>query len=338
MKTVWFSYLVTGLLLTVVSAPSSSFGGGNATQPTICTRSCWGARSPSGTISQSSSITFAVIHHTAGNEFSTSGYSASKANVRAIQNFHMDTNGWSDIAYHFLVDKFGYIFEGRYSSISSKPIGAHTLGYNTNSIGFNCMGYFHTPYNNVPTAAMLDSLSDVMAWKLPTSVGASSIYGHRQLTSTACPGDYLYSKMSTIESEISKKQNGGAVTYYDYTPDVSTNWIESSYADDRLGSVYYYRSTAAVSDPATFICNTSGAGLYDIYAWWPAGTNRSSTTPFILPDNTTVYVNQQINGGQWNKIGTNQFNVSGNHYVKVSCWTTAGYFVMADGVKMVGPK
>ncbi len=131
--------------------------------------------------------------------------------------------------------------------------------------------------------------------------------------------------------------NDTGVTYYDYTPDVSANWIQSSYAPDRLGSVYYYRAVEAISDAAVFEINTSGTGSYDIYAWWPAGTNRSNAAPIILPDNTTVYVNQQINGGQWNKIGTNQFNANGLHYVKVSCWTSAGDFVMADGVKLVGP-
>jgi uncharacterized protein with LGFP repeats len=326
------------LLLTTVSAPVTVFAAGSAPKPDICTRACWGARSPAGTITQMSSIQKAVIHHTAGNEFSTTGYEASKANVRAIQSYHINTNGWSDIAYHFLVDKFGYIFEGRYSSISSKPLGAHTLGNNTNTFGFNCMGYFHSPVNNSPTAAMLDSLEDIMAWKMPTGCTGLDIFGHRDLSASACPGDILYAKRSQIRTNYNAKVSGIGETYYDYTPDVSANWTESDYAEDRLGSVYYYRSTAAVSDPATFILNTSGTGLYDIYAWWPEGSNRSSTTPYVLPDNTTVYVNQQINGGKWNKIGTNQFNANGLHYVKVSCWTTPGYYVMADAVKLVGPR
>lgn len=332
-----FSSRVTiALLLIVAAAPAAVFAAGNAPKPDICTRSCWGARSPNGTISQMSTINKAVIHHTAGNEFSTTGYEASKANVRAVQNLHMSTNGWTDIGYHFLVDKFGYIFEGRYSSISSKPLGAHTLNNNTNTFGFNCMGYFHTPKNNVPTAAMLDSLSDVMAWKMPDGNTGMDIYGHRDLSASACPGDHLYAKRSEIRTAYNSKVSGPA-SWYDYTPTVSANWVESDYAADRLGSVYYYRSTAAVSDAAVFEINTSGTGRYDIYAWWPEGSNRSATTPFILPDNTTVYVNQQINGGKWNKIGTNQFNANGLHYVKVSCWTTAGYFVMADAVKLVGP-
>ena len=32
---------------------------------------------------------------------------------RAVQRFHMDTKGWSDIAYNFLVDRFGRLWVGR---------------------------------------------------------------------------------------------------------------------------------------------------------------------------------------------------------------------------------
>ncbi len=130
----------------------------------------------------------------------------------------------------------------------------------------------------------------------------------------------------------------GAATVYDHTPDVSANWTEGSAAADKYGSVYYYRTTAPVSDQAQFLCDTTGTGLYDIYAWWPANTNRSPTPPFILPDGSTVSVNQQINGGQWNLLGTIQFNVNGVHYCNVSCWTTSGAYVLADALKMVGPK
>ena len=73
-----------------------------------------------------SALNRAIVHHTAGNEFNTTGYEASKANVRAIQNLHKNTNGWGDIGYHFLVDKFGYIFEGRHGSPGrpEPPMGA----------------------------------------------------------------------------------------------------------------------------------------------------------------------------------------------------------------------
>jgi hypothetical protein len=73
---------------------------GSAPQPGICTRACWGATAASG-ITQMSALNRAIVHHTAGSEFNTTGLEASKANVRAIQTLHIN-NGWGDIGYHFL--------------------------------------------------------------------------------------------------------------------------------------------------------------------------------------------------------------------------------------------
>lgn len=172
-------------------------------RPSIVERSQWGARSPKCTISYMSALNRAVIHHTADSgQYRSTGLSYSKANVRGVQNYHMDVQGWCDVGYHFLVDKYGYIFAGRYNSAYAKPRGAHDA-VNYNSFGFTAMGYFHPPYNNAPTWALRNSLWNVIAWKMP---GGWSSYGgsvytrssegrlttHRDVGPTACPGDKLY--------------------------------------------------------------------------------------------------------------------------------------------------
>ena len=75
------------------------------------------------------SLQFAVVHHTAG----ANGYTAaqSAAIVRAIQIYHVKGNGWNDIGYNFLVDKYGQVFEGRYGGVERNVIGAHAEGFNT---------------------------------------------------------------------------------------------------------------------------------------------------------------------------------------------------------------
>jgi len=111
-------------------------------------------------------------------------------------------------------------------------------------------------------------------------------------------------------------------------------WATGTSSTDKYGGDYRYHSTAAVSEPATFTGNIT-AGAKNVYAWWPAGSNRSTTTPYIVyhsAGSTTVNKNQQANGGSWQLLGNWTFN-AGNNDVKISCWTSTGFLVMADAVK-----
>ena len=114
----------------------------------------------------------------------------------------------------------------------------------------------------------------------------------------------------------------------------SANWSTATSAADKYGANYRFRSTGAVSDAAVFTASLPAAGNWEIYAMWPQGGNRSATAPFVLPNNTTVSRNQQTGGGVWNSLGTVNC-AAGNNTVKLSCWTTAGFIVVADAVKFV---
>lgn len=101
-------------------------------------RSDWAARSP-----KSRSVVAArdrkefVVHYAEEQE---AGPAATVADcghmVRGIQNFHMDSRGWSDIAYNFLVCVHGDIFEGRGWDV----IGAHSPNHNLIGIGVCFIG------------------------------------------------------------------------------------------------------------------------------------------------------------------------------------------------------
>lgn len=171
----------------------------------ISYRSAWGARAPSST-SYGSTVKLAVVHH------SDSSNSYSPAEVpgvlRSVQAFHMDGRGWSDIAYNFVVDKYGGIWEGRAGGIDRSVIGAHSMGFNTNSVGVMVIGDYTAA---APSGAAIESVSKVIGWKLQingvspagrvdfTSGGSTSIpagqtvnlprvVGHRDVGSTSCPG------------------------------------------------------------------------------------------------------------------------------------------------------
>jgi hypothetical protein len=354
--------LAIGALLASISAPT--FAAGSAPQPSICNRSCWGARAASGSHSQMGSLTRAIVHHSAGGEYNTTGLEASKADVRGIQNYQMNSNGWSDIGYHFLLDKFGNIFEGRAGSMSTRPRGAHDAD-NTNSFGWCCMGYYHPSVNNGVTAAMMNKLYDCIAWRMPNGFSAfgspGGSYGdlgntvgridaHRRVKATACPGDGIYGpymgsnlNAGTIRTQVQNRINGGGGGAVTITIDntaggfaASANWSVATSSTDKFGADYRYRPTAAISDVASWTANITSAGSYDISAWWTQGTNRAASATYHLPDGTTVNVNQQTNGGAWRSLGSKSLG-AGAQEVSLSCWTTTGFVVVADAVRFLKP-
>jgi hypothetical protein len=115
----------------------------------------------------------------------------------------------------------------------------------------------------------------------------------------------------------------------------SASWATGTGSTDKYGADYRYRSTAAISDAATWTGNLGSTKSYGVYAWWAQGSNRSSTASYIVAipgGSSTVVVNQQSGGGQWHLLGTWSLN-SGSNNVKLSCWTTTGFIVLADAVK-----
>ena len=110
--------------------------------PAIVPRSGWNAdeKIRRAAPSFAPALRLALVHHTAG----ANGYTAaqSPAIVRAIQLYHVKGNGWNDIGYNFLVDRFGQVFEGRYGGIERNVVGAHAEGFNTGSVGVALLGEY----------------------------------------------------------------------------------------------------------------------------------------------------------------------------------------------------
>jgi N-acetyl-anhydromuramyl-L-alanine amidase AmpD len=120
--------------------------------------------------------------------------------------------------------------------------------------------------------------------------------------------------------------------------EVSTNWTSSTNVAGYYGTGYYAASTQAISDPATFWFYLSAPATKTIDAWWTSATDRSTTAPFIIWNASgtklaTVNVNQQLNGGKWNALGSWSFPAGWNK-VQLSRWTTSGYYVIADAIRV----
>src|SRR5687767_968551 len=95
-------------------------------QPVICSRACWGARAPNGTCGSISGLNRVIIHHTAAaSHWNTTSQATSGANVRGLQNHDMDVEGFCDIEYHWMIDKFGHIFEARHGAYNQLTRAYH---------------------------------------------------------------------------------------------------------------------------------------------------------------------------------------------------------------------
>jgi len=150
----------------------------------IVSRAEWGARKPT-----SSDTTFTkdggiVVHHSAVRRAGTTHYPGCYESVKGHQRYHMDTKGWSDIAYNFVVCQHGFIFEGRgftRQNAANVPLNTSTL-----SVCFDG----HTDYEEPGLAAVL-SMKAVIDEAVARG-WAPLVRGHGQATGTSsCPGSKL---------------------------------------------------------------------------------------------------------------------------------------------------
>jgi hypothetical protein len=195
-----------------------------AGSPPIIPRAAWGANEliKRGPPRYADRVAFAVVHHTAGGNGYTRAQSA--AIVRAIQVYHVKANGWNDVGYNFLVDKYGQIFEGRSGGIDRNVIGAHAEGFNTGSTGVAVLGSYQGARLSAAAEA---ALARLIAWRLDVAhvdplssfnwissgsarfprgvpVFLRAIVGHRDVGFTDCPGSAVYARFGPLVQAVSR--------------------------------------------------------------------------------------------------------------------------------------
>jgi hypothetical protein len=141
-----------------------------AGSPPIIPRAAWNANESirRAAPEYADAVHFAVVHHTAGSNNYTAAQSA--AIVRGIEIYHVEGNGWNDIGYNLLVDKYGQVFEGRYGGVDKPVIGAHAEGFNTGSVGVAVIG----DYNSTRLPAAAKSALEQLLRRAPHVVGAQA--------------------------------------------------------------------------------------------------------------------------------------------------------------------
>lgn len=97
--------------------------------------------------------------------------------IEDIKDWHVNGNGWSDIGYHYVIDRDGRIHSGR----PVRTAGAHCYGHNSDSIGVCLVGrdQFET-WQFDALRKLYASLLGIFKEMKP--------YGHRDFTDTkSCP-------------------------------------------------------------------------------------------------------------------------------------------------------
>ncbi|WP_405808030.1 N-acetylmuramoyl-L-alanine amidase [Streptomyces sp. NBC_00210] len=198
-------------------------------RPSIITRKGWGADESlrEKEFAYTTTVKAAFVHHTAtGNSYTCA---QAPSVLRSIYRYHVVSSGWRDIGYNFAIDKCGNIYEGRAGGVDKAVLGAHTLGFNTDSMGIAVLGTYSL---STPPAAAVTAIAKLTAWKLGlfgadpsgkvvlTSGGSGKyakgvkvsfnvISGHRDGYITDCPGGRLYSKLGTVRSAAATYQGRG---------------------------------------------------------------------------------------------------------------------------------
>lgn len=180
-----------------------------ARQLKVIQREEWGARPPRSRFLMELPAPKTAIHHTAGAHPDRPGIPRHKPPsfgqrlfktraaeyMRGIQAFHMDTRGWSDIAYSFIIFRafFGrlWIFEGRGWGV----VGAHTAGHNSTTHALAFVGDFtkETPGRRMLLGARILLDRGVKRGAIAGPRRSHPTGGHKDFSGaqTACPGTNL---------------------------------------------------------------------------------------------------------------------------------------------------
>ncbi|XP_032590887.1 peptidoglycan-recognition protein LF isoform X10 [Drosophila grimshawi] len=181
-------FVVLTIILGVILGTTTNLFGKTLNKTTLELLSVaeWGGRQPNKELTKlNPPVSNVIISHTAAESCETR--EVCEARVKVVQNFHMDGWNWNHVGYNFLVGGDGIVYEGRGWDYQ----GAHTLGYNEDSIGVSFIGTF---VKLQPTLQQLQACQLLLAEgvRLKKLKPDYKLYGHRQLSATESPGEIVY--------------------------------------------------------------------------------------------------------------------------------------------------
>jgi|GEM_PF-1285429 len=300
----WTAPVATGAVLT--AAPAGAVAAATGAAPTVIPRSQWGAPAPVCTPDVAGTLVGAVVHHTANpNTYST--VQEAMAVMRSNAAYHINSRGWCDLGYNFVVDKWGNIYEGRAGSMYAPVVGVHAGGFNTGTVGVAMLG----TYDSAPSNATQAAVGTIIGYRLGmhrvdprgsmsyrtgegensryqnTTVTLPRVFGHRDVSFTACPGNGGYAVLPMIRAvawDVSQAAWGSPPSSLMRTADDATVYLLAS------GTRHVVRDVATLSaystlGPVTYVSK-------EYLAYWPVGPAVSRAA--VAPTGTVYFVDAAI--------------------------------------------
>ena len=144
-----------------------------------------------------------VIVHCASTRPNWMAENTGEERVSEIRRWHVEDNRWSDIGYHYVIDRDGKTYPGR----PITRIGAHVKGHNKGTIGVCLIG----GHGAAATDSFADHFTDVQARSLRGLIaGLSETYrierisGHNEYSNKGCPGFYVPDWLGEVQEEPPK--------------------------------------------------------------------------------------------------------------------------------------
>ncbi len=197
--------------------------------PGIITRQEWRAdesiRKPGQ--AYDSTVQKLIVHHTV----TPNSPPDPSATLRGVYEYHV-SGEYIDIAYNFLIDERGGVYEGRWArdyppdTVHNGELedgrqirGAHSLAHNSRTIGIAMLGTFS--FASPPEVAV-NALIEMLAWKCArwniNPLGASlytngngetraldNICSHRDVFATSCPGQPLWDRLPELRQRVANR-------------------------------------------------------------------------------------------------------------------------------------
>ncbi|XP_057568961.1 peptidoglycan recognition protein 1 isoform X1 [Hippopotamus amphibius kiboko] len=154
--------------------------------PAIVSRTEWSALESECNKRLQKPLRYVVVSHTAGSACDTPA--SCLRQVQNVQHYHVQTLGWCDVGYNFLIGEDGLIYEGR----GWNTLGAHSGPiWNPRAFGISFMGNY---MDRVPPDRAIRAAESLLACGVTQGFLTRNyeVKGHRDVQQTLSPGDQLY--------------------------------------------------------------------------------------------------------------------------------------------------